>query len=74
MPERTFTNSSQILQKVFLPLVITLVINPGRSSSLDMLSLELSEGNDKLQSEDGGVFGLFTGLELLDDELPSSLW
>ena len=63
------------ISECFLPLVITLIINPGRSSSLDILSLELSEGKDKLQSdEDGGVFGLLTGLELLEDELPSSLW
>lgn len=58
----------------FVPLVMTLVINAGRSSSRDMLSLEWSEGNDKLQSDDGGVFGLLTGLELFDEELPSSLW
>lgn len=69
-----FTNCSQNCTSRFIPFVITLVINPGRSSSLDMLSLEWSEGNDRLQSDDGGVFGLFTGLELFDDELPSSLW
>ena len=53
---------------------MTLVINVGRSSSLDALSLEWSEGSDRLQSVDGGVLGLLTGLELFDDELPSSLW